>query len=161
MESPEGNLRKSISRKGSVLGTDNGSASGKLARRQSFSLRASFSTSKYSKALEQVRTEQEASKYSFEESRIKLRKYMSTSTFGKYYENIMLALSVISTIEFIHQSYMDPNFSGDVHQLDVLYLMESVFIGFFLFDWALNLLLADNKFNYFFRYRIFSVRILW
>jgi antitoxin component HigA of HigAB toxin-antitoxin module len=154
MESPSAFLRKSMSRRGSAQQLDGSSEKNKspmgIQRRASFSLRSTFNTAKYSAALENVKVDQDEEMDSLEDNRIKLKKYMSTSPFGKTYENAILALSILSTIEFIHQSYMDPAFPGDQNQLKILFKMESVFIGFFLFDWVLNFFMADDKIKYFF-----------
>ncbi len=154
MENPSGSLRSSMPRRGSSNILDAGHEKNKspsgVQRRSSFSLRTSFNTAKYTAALENVKTDQDEETDSLEDNRIKLKKYMSTSQFGKAYENAILALSVMSTIQFIHQSYMDPIYDWDRKQLTVLYRIESVFIGFFLFDWVLNLFMADDKLKYFF-----------
>lgn len=132
----------------------NGSEKGKsllgsFQRRSSFSLRSTFNSAKYSAVLENVKADHEDETDSWEDNRIKLKKYMSTSAFGKNYENFILILSVLSTLEFIHQTYMNPNNVNDKEQLTVLYKMESVFIGFFLFDWVLQFFMADDKLKYF------------
>ena len=45
----------------------------------------------------------------FEATRLKVKKFMTTSTFGLVYEKVLLFLSILSTIEYIYSTYLDAN----------------------------------------------------
>ena len=44
-----------------------------------------------------------------EKTRLIVKKFMATSIIGHGYQNIMLLLSILSAIQFIYQTYLDPN----------------------------------------------------
>lgn len=157
-------LRKQFSRKASIS-TDleaaavasagsaksSPSGSGKLQKRASFTLRSSLNTAKYSAALDAVKSEQDEEKDSLEDTRVWLKKFMSSSKFGSNYENMILLISFVSMIEFIYQTYLEPGVANDSRDLYRLKIVELVFIAFFFVDWCLNFFIADDKSRYFLR----------
>lgn len=147
-QSPSQQSRKQLSRSQSITGTpDDGSkppASAKLQRRASIK---AINTSKYTAALDAVKSSQEADQDTFEDLRVKLKKYMSSSTFGAYYENYILFMSILSMFEFIYQTYLEDE--PDKHEhYEVLLLIQFGFAGLFIFDWCVNLFLADHRGKY-------------
>jgi hypothetical protein len=120
----------------------------KLQRRGSIK---AINTSKYSAALDAVKSSQEADQDTIEDLRVKLKKYMSNSVFGAYYENYILFMSILSMFEFIYQTYLEDE--PDKHeQYEVLLLFQFGFAGLFIFDWFLNFFLADHRRKYITRY---------
>ena len=122
-----------------------------LARRNSFAVRAKQPVFKFSAALEKA-GEISAESYSLEDFRQQLKKIFIHSTFGGYYENAMLFISVISCIEYIYQTYLHPSIPADKNQLDNLKTIELIFACFFGFDWSLSLYLAEHRVIYMTRY---------
>jgi hypothetical protein len=78
----------------------------------------------------------------FEDSRIKLKKFMSTHAAGHIYNTVLLGLSVLSSIQFIYDTYDKHPHSQSSY---VNTLIEVIFSTIFLFDWCLNFYVADNK----------------
>jgi hypothetical protein len=150
--SPNAFLRKSISR---LSGIDDSGKKPLMVRRASFNIRSTFNASKYSDVLDKVKVEQDEEKDRLEDLRIRLKKFLSTSLAGKIYENFIFSISVISTIEFIRELYLERSIAGDAQQLYFMFYIQYYFLACFFIDWILNLFLADNKLSYIFRYFLF------
>lgn len=104
-------------------------------------------TFKFSQALEQAGAKQEEG-MTLEERRLHLKKFMNHSKFGKYYENIIILLSIVSCFEYIYETYLTKSNPGDAAQLVILKIAELVFATIFGLDWALNVFLAEHRILY-------------
>ena len=93
----------------------------------------------------EIEYEEKLQLYSLEDIRLKLKKFMSNSTFGVYYENLLLIISVASSLEYIYQSYLDYSRPDDRVVLNIINAIEKVLAVVFMFDWSLNLFMADHK----------------
>ena len=87
-----------------------------------------------------------------EERRLQVKKIMTHSKIGKYYENVVLFLSVVSCFEYIYETYLHESVAEDRHQLYALKIVELTFATIFAFDWCLNLFVAEHRVLYFTRY---------
>ena len=83
--------------------------------------------------------------YSMEDIRLKTKKFLTHSKFGYYYENILLIISVASSIEYICQTYLDDNKDSQQDIIILLNTIEKVLAVVFMFDWSLNFFTADHK----------------
>ena len=120
-----------------------------MARRASFATRT-IPTFKFSAALEQASAKQEEA-MSLEEWRLYIKKFFNHSKFGKYYENALILLSLISCFEYIYKTYLDRSDPHEGAQIDSLEVLELIFAGIFGFDWCLNMFLAEHRVLYFMR----------
>lgn len=84
-------------------------------------------------------------------ARQRLKKIMAQTWMGRYYENVLLFLSVASCLEYIYQTYLHPSIDEDQHQLYNLAILEIVFASIFAFDWCLNCFLAEHRIIFFTR----------
>lgn len=91
----------------------------------------------------------ESEGYNIEYIRIELKKALTNSLFGIYYENLLAVISVVSCLEYIYHTYMDDGRHTDEDH--ILYYFEMGFAGLFLLDWFFNLFLADQAASYFVR----------
>lgn len=121
-----------------------------LRRKDSITTRPS-QVSKYSAAIEAFNVSKEEDKDPLEDARVKLKKFLTHSPAGAWYEDIMLSISIVSTIEFIYQTYLFNDIESEKERLFYLQLIELGFAGCFACDWLLNYFLADHKIKYFFR----------
>jgi outer membrane phospholipase A len=119
-----------------------------LPRRNSLRV---INTQNYTEALDAVKDGQHADEDTFEDIRVNLKKYLSTSTVGKYYDNFILFMSVFSMFEFIYATYLDTKVAADRDEKYYLDLITLGFVGLFALDWMLSLFLADHKLTYFTR----------
>jgi len=107
-------------------------------------------SSKYSAALANVKpvTSEESKTNLFEEFKTDLKKTLAHSPVGKFYENLILLASVLSTLEYIYETYLtyDPD-----NQMQYARRIELAFVSLFGLDWCLNLIIADQLFDYLFR----------
>ena len=101
-------------------------------------------TFKFSAALEQAGVKQEES-FSFEEWRLQIKKLMTQSIFGRYYENLLIFLSLVSSLEYIYETYLHESVESDRHQLHVLRNVELSFACLFALDWCLSIFLAEHR----------------
>ena len=76
-----------------------------------------------------------------EEVRNRIKKELATRITGRVYEAILLICSFVSTVFLIYQT------ESENYEID-FYFSELVFSCLFMFDWALNLFLADHKTDY-------------
>ena len=85
---------------------------------------------------------QEVNRDILEEYRVRAKKFMDLSLFGRMYENLFMAAAVFSGLEYIAATY-------DIYiPAEALSAFEEVEIALALafgFDWILNFLIADNK----------------
>jgi hypothetical protein len=121
-----------------------------LSRRASFSART-MPTFKFSAALEQA-TKQEEEAYNFEQWRLQMKKVFVHSRFGRYYENIVTLVSLVSCFEYIYETYLHESVPEDRDQLRVLKDIELAFACLFGLDWILSFLMAEHRTLYFMRY---------
>ncbi len=120
-----------------------------LQFRNSFNARAT-SVSKYSAAIEAVNNrQQEDTMTTIETVRLDLKKALAGSWWGHLYENIVTTISVLSTLEFIYQTYLTEQ--NHQNQYVVAKIMELSFAFLFGADWLLSLFLADHAFTFIFR----------
>jgi len=101
-------------------------------------------------------TEGESKLLSLEELRVRVKKFMTTSAIGKSYNNILLVISVASSVEYMYQTYLDPNNSANTKLLDTLNISEKILASLFMFDWCLNYFMADHKLIFMTRYGTLS-----
>jgi hypothetical protein len=121
------------------------------AKLQRYVSTKTVSTPKYTAILDAVKSHQEDDQDSIEDIRIKWKKYMSNSTFGTYYENYILFVSILSLIEFICQTYLEDE--PDKHEYyGIALYCQLIFAGLFFLDWCLNCFLADHRWKYTTRY---------
>lgn len=80
-----------------------------------------------------------------EDIRLKVKRYHSNSVHGLLYSDIMLFISIISSFEFMYQTYLDPSDPANQHTLNSLNILEKVFACLFIMDWMLNFFIADHK----------------
>ncbi len=124
-----------------------------MQRRSSFALRSGSNAGnpqnfKFSDALEKAENENAEDQDSLEDIRLATKKYMTHSTFGQYYENIMLCISVVSCLEFIYATYLEPANRFDQENRYVLLRVDFFFAACFAADYTLNFLLADRKLQF-------------
>lgn len=79
---------------------------------------------------------------------------MSRSIYGQWYENVMLVISVLSSMEYIWETYLNVSSAVDRQQLKILNIVELVVAVIFNLDWGLNLFMADHKLNFVTRYAL-------
>ena len=84
--------------------------------------------------------------------RLKLKKIMTSSTFGKSYTDALLVLSVLSCLQFIYQTYLDVDDPEIADTVNILETAEKFMAGLFSFDWALSFFMADHKSEFVNRY---------
>lgn len=84
--------------------------------------------------------------------RLRLKKIITASTFGKIYEKVLILLSILSTVEFIYTTYLsynpNPQHMGPSHlatQLKYFNWLELALAGIFSLDWLLSFFIADQK----------------
>lgn len=80
-----------------------------------------------------------------EKIRVKLKKFMSTSLVGLYYENILLIMSFISCMEYIYSTYLVESIPIQASILHILAIVELFVAVIFTLDWCLSFFLADHK----------------
>ena len=92
---------------------------------------------------------------SFDALRLKYKNIMSRSRYGMLYNDVLLVLTVFSTIEFIATTYLE-GYQGKREQLDTqyLYIVDFFFASVFGIDWLIYFLLADSKSDYFSRFEL-------
>jgi hypothetical protein len=129
-----------------------------LLQRRSSTVRASVSASgstQYTAALAEVKSDDDEPDMAFAETvKATLKNFLQTTTWtGKLYEWFFVIVSVISTIEYMYQTYEVSNpHNTDDKQIYYSHRVELAFALLFGFDWLLNLLIVDHYFNYLFRY---------
>jgi hypothetical protein len=113
-----------------------------VQRRQSTSFKEPF---KFKAILDAAQNGSIKEDDSVEAIRLKLKKYLASSQVGKYYENTLVILSVLSCLEYIYGTYLTGG--GDDQRQQRLYndYIEVILAILFLSDWGLNFFLADQK----------------
>ena len=86
-----------------------------------------------------------------ENSRIVIKSFLDNSFWGKCYRYFFLALSIISCFQYIYQTYINDNTSIGRFQLYIFLNLELCIAVLFIFDWCLELFVADYKIAYFTR----------
>ena len=121
-----------------------GSEKPSLLRRSSFAAKvAVLPPPKYVSALEQAGVKPETN-FTLEDLRMLVKKAMTQSLFGRFYENVLLFLSLVSCLEVIYATYLHPSIAADQQKLSVLQNVELGFAMLFCFDWVLSLFLAEH-----------------
>lgn len=152
--SPRGSVRKGSAGK---LDAKPSPTMGK--RKDSYLFRPSSSSqaSKYSAVIESFKAAKEEDKDVFEDARVKIKKFLTNSRLGVMYDNIFLVISIISSLEFIYQTYLFDDIDEEKESIYYLRLIELGFAGCFAFDWSLNYFLADHKLKFILRYLTFII----
>eukprot|EP01038_Epipyxis_sp_PR26KG_P016935 gene16935-23249_t len=94
--------------------------------------------------LPMVEEEDPNKKSEIEKFRLKLKSFLLSSFIGKVYELVLLIISLISTLQYIVQTYLGDS-PLQVYIYQRFTKAELAVASLFLFDWWLNLFLADNK----------------
>eukprot|EP01038_Epipyxis_sp_PR26KG_P016936 gene16936-23250_t len=84
------------------------------------------------------------SKSKFEQFRLDLKNFLLTSILGHLYEIFMLVISLLSTLQYIYETYLTTSYQ-DQSITAVFVEAELAVACLFLFDWSLNVFIADNK----------------
>jgi hypothetical protein len=77
--------------------------------------------------------------------RIRLKRFLTTSSVGKAYTQAMILLSVLSCLEFIYQTYLSKHLAIERSQLKTLTIFELFVSSLFTIDWVLSFFIADRK----------------
>jgi hypothetical protein len=143
-------------RPGTAEGSKAAPSLAKDGRRASFAARNNIPTFKFSAALEHAGDIPEES-YNFEDFRISVKKFFTQSEFGRYYENFLIFLSVVSSLEFIYSTYLHRSIEADRKIIEKLEIVELMYAIIFGSDWALGLFLAEHRVIYLTRYLSLSL----
>ena len=84
----------------------------------------------------------------YETLRLKTKKFISTNVIGIYYNELLIYLSMFSTLQYVYSTYSSENKSSFQKSLDGL---EMVLAALFAFDWMLSFFVADHKLDFLFR----------
>lgn len=77
--------------------------------------------------------------------RLRLKKFMTTSLFGKTYTDALLVLSILSSVQFVYTTYLNPQGGNHGKQMQILDVVEKFIAALFSVDWLLSFFLADHK----------------
>lgn len=83
-----------------------------------------------------------------ENYRLTVKKFLSAHWIGQTYNYTLLILSVLSSLQYIYQLYLDPSKPHDLVQIAIFPLAEEVLACLFMFDWCLSFFIADHKINH-------------
>ena len=103
---------------------------------------------KYKDVLEKQISEDMSSFLSMEETRVRVKKFMMTSTLGRVYNDALLIISIASSLEFIYLTYLDPIDDKSKSLMLNLNFGEKALAILFMFDWCLNFYMADHKLKF-------------
>ena len=81
--------------------------------------------------------------------RLKLKRSLSTTLPGRLYTAFFMFLGVVSCVQYIYQTYLNPRLTENKLRLHDLAVLEILLAGLFIFDWFLCLFLADHKYIFF------------
>jgi len=87
-----------------------------------------------------------------ENNRLAVKKFLNAHWLGVMYRYALLVLSVLSSIQYIYQLYLDPTLPEDQIQISVFSLVEEALACLFMFDWCLSFFIADHKINHIMRF---------
>lgn len=121
-----------------------------LTRRNSISSKARPNF-QFSEALEKAENEVQEEHDSLEDMRIKLKKFLTNSPYGQAFENVIMAINILSTLEVIYSTYLYPNNEWDNSNQFILRRLDLAFGAIFALVWTLGFLTADRKIPYIFR----------
>lgn len=107
---------------------------------------------KYSAALNAIKVDHAEPADKVEKFRLACKKYMSTSSFGYFFELTSVLLSVLSTAQCIYFTYLDIDNPAHEKPLRIGRILAVLFAVFFAADWLFEWFLADHKYTYIFRY---------
>lgn len=80
--------------------------------------------------------------------RIRAKKFMNSSSFGRTYDNCLLCLSVFSSLQFIYQTYINVDTPSGATQKKYFTIVEMSLAALFSWDWILSFSLADHKWEH-------------
>ena len=115
-----------------------------LQRRASFAGR-SIPAFKFSAALELAAGAKQVERFNLDSWRINIKKVFAQSRFGRYYENMLILLSIISCFQYIYMTYLHESIEADRRQLSYSEKIELAFASIFGVDWVLSFLLAEHR----------------
>jgi hypothetical protein len=87
-------------------------------------------------------------KSQFETLRLLTKNMLETSIIGQIYSQVLLGISVLSCLQFIYQTYLDQNTRHGAALLLYFSKLELGIASLFLFDWSLQLFIAENRLVY-------------
>lgn len=97
----------------------------------------------------QVENEEIDYRRMLENIKVSTKVFLDTNFFGLLYTYSILVISVLSCLEYIVQTYFNPNKgSFDAVALQWLGEIELAIASLFLADWCLHLFIADSRFAY-------------
>mmetsp|Transcript_23872 Transcript_23872/g.35024 ORF Transcript_23872/g.35024 Transcript_23872/m.35024 type:complete len:1148 (-) Transcript_23872:179-3622(-) len=124
-----------------------------LQRRMSFAKGSkSFDSSSFAHLIEKTASNDPEKTPMMEVIRLKVKKWLAASFFGRIYVYILLILSVLSCAQYIYQTYLNENDPQDKELLNIFALLELFLAALFAFDWCLHLFLADHRWDHFFSF---------
>jgi hypothetical protein len=133
---------------------------GLTQRRMSFKTSKSFDASSFQNLIDKNASNDPEKTPLMEIIRLRVKKYIATTFIGRTYVNVLLVLSVVSCVQYIYQTYLDPENPHDQNILGVFNVFELALAALFAFDWCLNIFIADHRWEHFFRYVQNHLRII-
>jgi hypothetical protein len=100
---------------------------------------------KLAEKLETVNDDEDSSKDLLENIRVQLKNFMVQSFIGKSYNLFMMVLSILSSFEYIFQTYLNLSRPSDLYLFDYMKASELFVACLFAFDWLLSFFIADHK----------------
>eukprot|EP01031_Cornospumella_fuschlensis_P036437 gene36437-44200_t len=107
---------------------------------------------KYSAALSAIKVEHAEPADKLEKFRLACKKYMSSSSFGYFFELTNVLVSLLSTAQCIYFTYLDVDNPAHEKPLQIGRLLAILFAAFFIADWFFEWFLADHKYLYIFSF---------
>lgn len=74
-----------------------------------------------------------------------MKKMFAQSLFGRYYENVLILLSLISCFQYIYMTYLHESIAQDRQQIRYSEKIELAFASIFGLDWLLSFLMAEHR----------------
>ena len=112
---------------------------------QSFSSTFGSSTSLFASKIENATSTSSWFNLSLEDIRIIIKQFLLKSIFGILYNDLLILISIGSSIEYMYQTYLNPSNPSDLTKLNYLNYLEKGLATLFMFDWVLNFFIADHK----------------
>ncbi len=92
--------------------------------------------------------------------RLGTKQLLERTWIGGMYAESLLFVSVISCFEYIYQTYPNPSWKNGSKILEVCSYLELVFAGLFGLDWIFQMIIADNSWTQFIRYKLHTIILL-
>ncbi len=86
--------------------------------------------------------------------RLATNNFLENTLLGQTYSQLLLIISVLSSFEFIYQTYLHGQSAKAVSWVADFSKLELGIAGLFLFDWLLQLFASANKGTYLIRYDV-------